>query len=293
MSDFPEYIIRRILVALDASSQSFAALNEAAEMAAALKAELIGMFVEDVNLLRSANYPFVQSIAIPSGAAEPIDVNRLERELQAQAEQARQALEQAASRCHRPWSFRRVRGFVTAELLEAACNADVVMLGRAGWAGRGAASLGSTAAVLARRAPGAILIVEQSRANRDPVQVLFDALPGAGRVLRTAATYALARGVGLVVFVPAATDEQFAGAVERARQIADHRFRHIQFERLEAASPALLAKAIARAGSGIVMLSGENPLAEGFALLELVSLVRNPMLLIREERLERGNAGAQ
>ena len=49
-----EPTIRRILVALDASPHSQAALQAASELAAALKAELVGIFVEDVNLLHLA-----------------------------------------------------------------------------------------------------------------------------------------------------------------------------------------------------------------------------------------------
>ena len=48
-----EPTIRRILVALDASPHSLAALEAASELADALKAELVGIFVEDVNLLAS------------------------------------------------------------------------------------------------------------------------------------------------------------------------------------------------------------------------------------------------
>ena len=44
--------IRRILVALDTSPHSQAAMEAAIELAARFEAELAGMFVEDVNLLR-------------------------------------------------------------------------------------------------------------------------------------------------------------------------------------------------------------------------------------------------
>jgi nucleotide-binding universal stress UspA family protein len=47
--------IRRILVALDASPHSFAALEAAAHLAAHLEAELFGLYVEDENLLRGAD----------------------------------------------------------------------------------------------------------------------------------------------------------------------------------------------------------------------------------------------
>jgi nucleotide-binding universal stress UspA family protein len=286
MSEFPEYMIRRILVALDASSQSIAALEEAAEMAAALKAELIGMFVEDINLLRGAQLPFARRVAFPSGAFEPIDTSRLEREMRAQAEQARRALAAAAESRKRPWSFRCVRGAVAAQLLEAAGTADVVMMGRAGWSPLRPASLGSTATVLASSAPGAILIVEQSPANLAPVQVVYDGSAQAGSVLRTAAGLALARGVGLVVFALAGTEADYQRMRARTLEIADHRFKLIQVQRLDAPSPALLAQAAQAHGGGLIILPGSCPLATGQAVSELLSRVPNPLLLIRSGQAE-------
>ena len=72
---------RRILVALDASQHSLAALEAASELAEALKAELVGIFVEDVNLLNLAGLPFVREVGYPSGAARPLDSPSMERAL--------------------------------------------------------------------------------------------------------------------------------------------------------------------------------------------------------------------
>ena len=55
-----EVTIQRILVAVDASPPSFAALEAAVELAATLGAELIVLFVEDIALLRLAESPFFQ-----------------------------------------------------------------------------------------------------------------------------------------------------------------------------------------------------------------------------------------
>ena len=49
--------MRRILVAVDASPHSLAALDAALRLAADLEAEIIGLFVEDINLLRLAGMP--------------------------------------------------------------------------------------------------------------------------------------------------------------------------------------------------------------------------------------------
>ena len=112
-----EPTIRRILVALDASPHSQAALEAASELADVLKAELVGIFVEDVNLLRLAGLPFAREVGYPSGTDRPLDSPSMERELRIQAEQARQTLAGVAVRRQIRWSFRVVRGQVATELL--------------------------------------------------------------------------------------------------------------------------------------------------------------------------------
>jgi len=47
----------RILVALDATEDSLTSLDLATRLAAKLRAELEGLFVEDINLLRMADLP--------------------------------------------------------------------------------------------------------------------------------------------------------------------------------------------------------------------------------------------
>ena len=66
----PNLAIRRILIALDASTHSLAALHAAAEMAANMQAELIGLFVEDENLLHLAGLPFAQEVRSSSAESE-------------------------------------------------------------------------------------------------------------------------------------------------------------------------------------------------------------------------------
>ncbi|MGD9028912.1 MAG: universal stress protein, partial [Anaerolineae bacterium] len=59
-----ELTIRRILIALDASSHSIAALRAAARLASSLEAELHGLFVEDINLLRAAGLPMARELQL-------------------------------------------------------------------------------------------------------------------------------------------------------------------------------------------------------------------------------------
>jgi hypothetical protein len=98
-------------------------LEAAARVAGRIGAELIGLFVEDVELLRFAALPFAEEIGAASAARRRLDAEALERALRVRAAEAERALAAAAASVAVPWSFRVVRGFAAAELLAAASEA--------------------------------------------------------------------------------------------------------------------------------------------------------------------------
>ena len=88
---------RRILVALDASQESMDALSTAAQMARRLHAELIGLFVEDENLLKLVQHPFAREVNLLTSVGRSLDTATLERDLKMQAALARRGLERVAA----------------------------------------------------------------------------------------------------------------------------------------------------------------------------------------------------
>ena len=54
--------LRRIVVGLDAGPRDRAALEAAAQLAARMQAELVGLFVEDIDLLHLAGLPFAREV---------------------------------------------------------------------------------------------------------------------------------------------------------------------------------------------------------------------------------------
>ena len=93
------FTLRHILVALDASTHSLAAVEAAADLAAAMQAEMEGLFIEDINLIRLASLPCTREVRHTASMAS-LDLEQMERALKAQASEARQALAAAARRAH-------------------------------------------------------------------------------------------------------------------------------------------------------------------------------------------------
>jgi len=110
---------RRILVGLDSSPTSLRGLAAAAEMAARLDAELVGLFVEDDNLLRLAELPNSFEIGLQSARSRNLDPEVIARLFRQMAERARVAVERAAEREHVRCSFEVARGSMIGQLLRA------------------------------------------------------------------------------------------------------------------------------------------------------------------------------
>ena len=127
-----ETIIRRVAVALDASLQSSQAMQVAAELAASLQAELEGIFIEDINLIRLAELPFTREIRPASMTEETVNLQRMEQELRSLARQEQRNLELVAREKGISCSFRVRRGQIKAELMEAVAEVDVMTLCRPG-----------------------------------------------------------------------------------------------------------------------------------------------------------------
>lgn len=193
---------RRILVALDASSDSLAALEMAALMATVYDAELHGIYVEDADLLRVAALPEARMVGAVSGTRRGLADVHMERALRAVAARAQRALVAAAGEARVPWAFRVARGVVSAELLKAADDAELVVLGRSSRAS-GRVFVGSTAhAIVSGAAPPVLVLKRRLRRGR-PIMVMVTDAEEASVSLEAATALARALDGSLVVVLPA------------------------------------------------------------------------------------------
>ena len=206
-------MIRRILVALDASPDSLAAAAAAAELAALLEAELAGLFVEDIELLRLAESPLARQLDLLTASPRVAAAEDVERQLRVHAERARAELVRLADRAGIRWSFRVARGGVASEISAAAADADLVSLGRIGWTTRHKRALGTTVrALISQR--GRVLLLERSVAIRPPIVVLYDGSDAARDALDLGTHLAGRRRDPLTVLLVGEDEERLRAEVE-------------------------------------------------------------------------------
>ena len=205
----------RIVVALDASPSSVAALRAATDLAALLGVELEGLFVEDIDLMRLCGMPNLHEVGSYTGAVRRLDDRSLDRQMRALARSMQQAMAREAQRRPVRWTFQVRRGLVVAELLAAAHTASLVSLGRTSRGRR--LRLGSTAEVVVRESPRPVLLLGDGGELRSPLTALYTGTEGSERALRFAVSLQRRNGGGLRVFVWSQGDGQ--RTVELTREL--------------------------------------------------------------------------
>lgn len=198
-------MIRRILVAVDASEDATAALEAAVELASATGAEIRGVFVEEERLLRAGRLSMCREVSLFSEQPRKIERRDLERQLRAHARRLQAQLQQAAERARVPWSFSTTRGDVTAELRRAARDTDLLALGATGRSYRDPP--GSTVDELVSDAPSPVLILRRATRLGLGVHALYDGTEAGRRAVALAAELSRREQPPLTVFLLADDDD--------------------------------------------------------------------------------------
>lgn len=274
--------VRRIVVALDASLRSLAALEAAADLAATWHAELVGLFVEDAELLRLASTPAAIRFLYPSGNEAPLTALFLESELHALAGQARRELAAAARRAGVRWSFRIVRGNVAAEVLLAAAEADLLTLGGGGWSIARRLGLGSTARAAIAGVRSSLLLVQSRVAPAPAVLALYDRSADAARACRFAARLAAASSCRLTVFLSSpsgAIERQMEGEV--VRLVGRIRIL-LRFRWIASGDRNEFLHAVRSERGGMLVISNRSPLLDENLVERLLRETDHPLLLFGE-----------
>lgn len=185
MSEEDSATLHRILVALDASPHSRAALDAAVRLATPFEAEVEGLFVEDKTLRRAAQLPFAKEVRAYTAPPRRLSDQRLQQQLRHQARYAEHALRRAAGSADVSHSFRTVEGDVTQELRQAAAEVDLLILGKTSTASS-RRRLGSTSRTLLSDAPSSVLVLRKAVPAQQPLLLYYDGSDAAETALQFA-----------------------------------------------------------------------------------------------------------
>ena len=266
--------IRRIVVGLEPSPQARSALTTAADLARRMQAELVGLFVENENLLRLAGLPFACEVCFPSALTRGIDTRRMERSLRAMAEDSRRRLAAAAGHPSLRWSFHVSRGAAGHALLAASTRTDLLVVTTAQWT-----------PVLADAAAGAaasVLLLHKDASVLAPMAALCTLEASAGRVAESLAGFAPAFGAQTALLM-LSDDAAAAGAWLRdALPRFSARGLRVTARIVPPRDPAAIHRAIEDTRPGVVVVAGVPATAFGAnaPLRALLDAEHRPLLLL-------------
>jgi hypothetical protein len=206
--------LRRIVLGLGLQESS-AAMALATELAGAMHLELLGLFVEDIDLLHFAALPFAREVCLSSATSRQLDADSMVRALQQRAAQVRRTLHRRLEGQSIQWAFEVVRGPVMPMLLAGAQETDLLVASLPARApGRTPRDMSAPfAQVRSARAP--MLLVRDGVPRRAPFVVL--GAPEASPQGVAAPVSVLARRFGSPVVYLTGDAQQLRGQLARMR----------------------------------------------------------------------------
>ncbi|MFP4667312.1 MAG: universal stress protein [Desulfobacterales bacterium] len=274
-------ILKRILVPLDESEYSRAALEAAAQLASALGAEISGLYVEDTDLLELCRFPFAREIGVYR--SRRLDQSEIERDFRIQAERIRKTMSFIAKHADIPWNFTIRRGRVISEILDQTASADLTVIGRLGRSLLGT-SAGSTVRHLIEEGKATTLILGRGARLEAPVFTVYDGSQMSARALGMAVDLARALGGETEILIPSENKAKYQELRDRVISAAEEtpgtkgmrlRFRQIR-KNLENALTAVLQPEYRRP-----LVMPADAMGDSQAILGLINRVHNPILLVR------------
>jgi len=271
-----EITVTRIVLAIDTSPHGRAALEFAAELAAQLSAELQGLFVEDLDLLRLSDLPFASEVSYPTAAPRRLDRARVERALKQSAEEVRRELSQAATRRHLRWSFQVTQGQLIQTTLAAATEGDVLIVGVASRLPRMILPAAGSAGVAGAAGRGG----SSRREPAWPVLVAYDGSNAGRRALAAAARLRGGTDHDLLVAISAPRQEDAPELRREASEWLRQRKIHAEIYPGNVTRGATLRDIARDERAGLIVLNRDNRLLDEAALKTLLDDAAFPVVLV-------------
>ena len=210
-------LLRKIVVAVDTSAHSQAALKAAVTLAKILGADVRGVFVEDEMWNRISQIPSTNVINADTGNLLPFENDLLEDHIRILKKRLSQNLESISEESKIKHSLAFTRGKVEDKILEAAQTADLITIGLRGHsASRN--RLGSSAKKIIQKADKPILVLKEGWHLGRELNVFYDGSPESRKGLDLALNIAEKNKTPLNVML---VDERAKTVEEQNREIKE------------------------------------------------------------------------
>jgi hypothetical protein len=265
--------------------QSHAAIDPSVEaatlLAAATEAEVVGLFVEDNDLIKLAGQPFVRPLTLGDDSSKPVTRATIVAAYARGATVCRRVLSAQAGKADVKWTFSTERGELPAKIRDIAASNDFVVLpGDA--QGFGAKQLMDELRSSPTNVRGILLVgLRQPASQMGPVIAIDDGDDKGEHTIRLAVRIAMVRGRSLVLFVVAATDTEADQIMRRAEKLASPNVT-LSARRFPPGSAQLIAAATGEFAPVFIVGDRQGePFGDDKSVLSLLRACNAPVLLLR------------
>lgn len=268
-------LLRRIIVAMDASNHSFSALEAGVVLAENLDVELLGIYVEDTNLLNLAGLPSARELLLSSATELAIDSRSMERSLRLHASRAEEALREATLHRQVRSQFQVVRGHIADTLVASTLDEDLLILSH------GRPHPGNVAIRVARRASRSVMLVRHGVPCRSPVMLVYDGSHSALKALQVAARLASGNGLELLILVPARDSRASHQLQQEASEHLPSANLMITYSVIPNPELDTLMSVVHEQGGGLLVLYGDEVFMNEQQLETFLNQLDCPVLLVK------------
>lgn len=283
MSDTEEHkqspLFEHILVAMDASPHSMAALEAAARLAHSIEAELEGLFVEDINWFQVCRHSHSREVSEITGHVRTLDEDSIERQVRALSKRMERALRRVSELASINYNFRTERGGVESKLLDAAENADLITIGRVGQSMTRGTKLGNTARAILNKTEKPILLLQHGLKLGDSIVCVYDRSEKGQQALQIAKKLTQQIETKLQVIAFKSEKEEAKKVIKEVKKLLGDLRLPTRVFAVEMPEAFHLARLVTSKNGGLLVASRSLPLFSGSALERILANIKCPILL--------------
>jgi len=269
---------RRVLLPLEAEGAHSGLLENAARLARSLELALVGLYVEDADLVAFADLPIAHQITSTAARVSGLSRVSLARHFEGEKARLLHRLTQVAATAEVPHEFILRRGRPRQEIRKAALRHDILAVG-----GRNALLAGNGQGLFACAATALLFVPESPRASAGPVAVVASAGQVGVRLIDLAARIAVRQGRALRLLAAGSTATFGAAYQKGLRDLAAHLPQDAAQLVAEAARMPLAG--LAGPGPGLVVTDAHSARQEGDRWIESGT----PLLVVRDDTETAGD----
>lgn len=252
-------LLREILVAIDTSSHSQAALEAAIALAKTMEANIQGLFVQDELWNRITQLPSTRAVNALTGDVLPLEHEMLEDQVTLLKHRLRRKLEYLSRRNKVKHSWIFTRGKVEEKILEAAETADLITIGIRGHSLR-KKKLGSSAKAIIQKAEKPVLILKEGLRLGNTLTAVYDASKESQKGIKLALKIAKKNNSPLSIMVVDNNPEVLDQRSKELEKMLEDTSVSVEIELMDHTDLGSFLNSINQRNSGLLIIPKSQPL---------------------------------